>query len=267
VATSALTSVEHPAQAAPPIKANRFLKAKLETSVPNLVRHRLFAHWPRLGLLRLGQFRRVTPISQAWGFDRGLPVDRYYIENFLAERAEDIRGNVLEIMDATYTRRFGGTRVRKSDVLHASEGNPNATIVADLTRANQIPSDIFDCIIVTQTLLLIYDVKSAVKTLHRILKPGGVVLGTVPGITKISREDMRRSGQYWSFTTLSIQRLLEEIFPSGQVQVEAYGNVLTAAAFLYGLAAEELRKTELDHHDPDYEVVIAFRAVKPGLSC
>jgi SAM-dependent methyltransferase len=234
--------------------------------VLGLVRPRLFTHWSGLSLFRFGQFRRVTPISQAWGFDRGLPIDRYYIENFLAGRAEDIRGHVLEMMDATYTRRFGGKRVQKSDVLHASEDNPNATIVADLTRAQQIPSDTFDCIIFTQTLLFIYDVRSVINTLHRILKPGGIVLGTVPGITKISREDMRRSGQYWSFTTLSILRLFEEVFPAEQVEVKAYGNVLTAAAFLYGLATEELRKTELDHRDPDYEVIITFSAAKPTVS-
>jgi SAM-dependent methyltransferase len=227
---------------------------------------RLLTHWAKLGLLRL-QFRRLTPISQAWGFDRGLPIDRYYIENFLARRAEDIRGHVLEIMDSTYTFQFGASRVQKSDVLHASEGNPNATIVADLTCAEEIPSDTFDCIILTQTLLLIYDVRSAIGTIQRILKPGGVVLGTVPGITKISREDMQRSGQYWSFTTLSIRRLLEEAFSAKQVEVEAHGNVLTAAAFLYGLAAEELRKAELDYHDTDYEVVITFRAAKPTASC
>ena len=235
--------------------------------MPGLALPRLFAHWTGLGFLRLGQFRRVTPISHAWGFDRGLPIDRYYIEDFLAGHAQHILGHVLEIMDSTYTCRFGGNRVQKIDVLHASDDNPNATIVADLTRANQIPSGTFDCIILTQTLLFIYDVRSVINTLYRILKPGGIVLGTVPGITKISREDMRRSGQYWSFTTLSIQRLLEEAFPAQQVEVKAYGNVLTAAAFLYGLAAEELRKTDLDHRDPDYEVIIAFKAAKPTVSC
>ena len=232
-----------------------------------LARFRLFNHWTGLGLLRLGQFRRVTPISQAWGFDRGLPIDRYYIEKFLAGHAQDIRGHVLEIMDSNYTVRFGGNRVQKKDVLHSSNDNPAATIVADLTHAEQIPSNIFDCIILTQTLLFIYDARAAINTLARILKPGGTVLGTVPGITKISREDMQRSGQYWSFTTLSIQRLFEEAFSAKQVKVEAHGNVLTAAAFLYGPAAGELRKAELDHQDPDYEVVITFRAVKPGLSC
>ncbi len=223
-------------------------------------------YWPIIERFRFGQLRRLAPVSNAWGFDRGLPVDRYYIENFLARHADDIQGHVLEIMDDAYTRRFGEKRVRKSDVLDISETNPDATIVADLSRGECIPSDTFDCIILTQTLLLIYELRPAIETLHRILKPGGVLLGTAPGITKIGREDMCRSGQYWSFTTLSIQRLFEEAFPAKQVEVKAYGNVLTAAAFLYGLAAEELRKAELNYHDPDYEMIISVRAVKPALA-
>ena len=61
---------------------------------------------------------------------------------------------------------------------------------------------------------------------------------------------------------MSAKRLFEEIFPENNVWVEAYGNVLTAIAFLEGLASEELRREELDHYDPDYPVTIAVRAVK-----
>jgi hypothetical protein len=46
------------------------------------------------------------------------------------------------------------------------------------------------------------------------------------------------------------------------VSVNAYGNVLTASAFLYGLADHELKPEELDFRDPDYEVSIGLRAVK-----
>jgi len=88
---------------------------------------------------------------------------------------------VLEIGEVTYTRRFGGDRVTKSDVLHVVEGNPEATIVGDLTNADNIPSEAFDCVILTQTLHLLYDVKTALANLYRILKPGGILLVTVPG--------------------------------------------------------------------------------------
>jgi len=195
--------------------------------------------------------------------DRGLPVDRYYITRFLAERASEIHGRVLEIGNDAYTRAFGGEGVTQSDVLHVAESNPKVTIVADLTCADDIPSDTFDCIILTQTLQLIYDVPAAIKTVCRILKPGGVVLVTIPGISKISRYDMDRWGQFWSFTSWSAQRLFEEIFPATHVSIKAYGNVLAAVAFLHGLASEELRPEELDYLDPDYELLITIRAVKP----
>jgi len=206
--------------------------------------------------------RRLTPVSRVFGFDRGQCIDRYYIENFLAHHANDIQGHVLEIGDDEYTKSFGGERVTRSDVLHAAEGNTKATIVADLTCANHIPTDTFDCIIFTQTLQFIYDVRAALRTLYRILKSGGVLLATFPGISQISRYDMDRWGDYWRFTTLSARRLFEEVFPPENVTVGAHGNVLVAVAFLHGLSAEELRREELDYHDPDYELIITVRALK-----
>ena len=73
----------------------------------------------------------MEPFSDHYGWDRGTPVDRFYIDAFLAEHAGEIKGRVLEIGDAEYTKRHGGDRVTQSDVLHASPGNPQATIIAD----------------------------------------------------------------------------------------------------------------------------------------
>ena len=42
----------------------------------------------------------TKPVSDHWGWDRGTPVDRYYIEQFLAEHAADVRGRVLEVKDS-----------------------------------------------------------------------------------------------------------------------------------------------------------------------
>ena len=238
--------------------------------LPLPVRRWLWAKWkgteycPPVGWVRFGSLRRVTPLSREFGYDRGLPIDRYYIERFLAKNASDIRGQVLEVGDNAYTLRFGGNRVTKSDVLHVAEGNAQATMVGDLTCADHIPSDSFDCVILTQTLQFIYDFPAALRTVKRILKPGGVVLATVPGISLISRYDRERWGHFWAFTTQSARRLFEEVFLQDHVQITAYGNVLTSASFLYGLATEELRTEELDHLDPDYELIIAVRAVKPA---
>jgi SAM-dependent methyltransferase len=146
-------------------------------------------------------------------------------------------------------------------VLHISEGNPLATIVADLTQADQIASNSFDCILLIQTLQLIYDLPAAIRTIERILKPGGVLLATFPGISQLSADEWAETW-YWSFTTLSARRLFEAVFPAECVEILAYGNVLAATAFLQGLAAEELRREELDQHDPQYQLLLCLRAQK-----
>jgi SAM-dependent methyltransferase len=210
----------------------------------------------------IGSLRRTTPVSEL-GADRGQIIDRYYIEQFLTTHKDDVRGHVLEFSDDSYARSFGGTRLTQVDVLEATSGNPAATIVAVLEQAPQIPADTFDCIICTQVLQFVYDLRAGVRTLYRILKPGGVLLLTAPGIQKIDREGMDAWGEYWRFTSLALRRLFAEVFPEDQIMVRAYGNVLTAAAFLYGYAVEDLRRQDLDYFDPDYEGPIGLRAVKP----
>ncbi len=216
---------------------------------------------PPLGKVRFGNLRRLTPISREWGFDRGLPIDRYYIEKFLASHHEDIKGHVLEIGDDSYIRKFGKDRVNRVDILHLFEGFPNATIIGDLAFADHIPPDSFDCIILTQTLQLIYDVRAAINNIYRVLKPGGVLLATFPGISQTYDNEW---GKYWcwNFTSLSASRLFEEWFGSSNVCVKSYGNVLTAVSFLHGLAAEELSEQELEFRDEGYQLLLTVRAVK-----
>ena len=211
--------------------------------------------------MALGDLRRVTPISGAFGLERGVPVDRYYIERFLGAHVPHIKGRVLEIGDDRYTRRFGGERVLRSDVLHAAPGNPQASIVADLTRADHLPAARFDCIICTQTMQMIYDIHAALRNLHRLLRPGGVLLVTTAGIARIGRrEGIDAWGEYWHLTSQSAHRLFGEVFQPDGVEVKVYGNVLAAVAFLHGLGTEELRQDELDYLDPDYEVIIGIKA-------
>jgi len=238
------------------------LQQAIKWVVPPVLYRPILNWWRQPRPMRWGTLRRLTPVSRVFGFDRGLCIDRYYIENFLAHHADDIHGRVLEIGDDAYTRKFGSERVTKSDVLHVAEGNPKATIVADLTCTDHIRTDTFDCIIFTQTLQFIYDMRAAIRHLHRILKPGGVLLATFPGISQISRYDMERWGDFWRFTDASTRRLFAEVFGPDNVTIQTYGNVLVACAFLHGLAANELSASELDFADPEYQVVITVRATK-----
>jgi len=218
--------------------------------------------WPPVNFVRFGSFKRLSPISNVFGLDRGFPVDRYYIEDFLEENCNLIYGHVLEIGDNIYTKKYGDNKVTKSDILHAVEGNKKANIVADLTKASHIPSNTYDCIILTQTLQFIFDLQAAIKTIHRILAPGGTLLVTIPGISRVSSYDMDRWGDYWRFTSLSAQRIFEDLFPLENINVKSYGNVLTAITSLHGLAASELKTSELNKVDVNYEVIISIRVMK-----
>jgi SAM-dependent methyltransferase len=227
-------------------------------------RQRLRA-WPPVGLGRFGM-RRLKPVSRHFGFDRGDPIDRHYIDQFMRRHGAApgvIRGTVLEVSEPLYTERFGDRgRLERIEILDASPENPRATVVADLRDAPELASESFDCVICTQTLHFIYEVRSAVETLHRMLKPGGTLLVTVPGIQQIYPPEMETWGDYWRFTCLSAERLFEEFFDPGSLTVETYGNVFTASAFLYGVAAQELKRSQLDFRDPDYQVLIGIKAVK-----
>ena len=216
-----------------------------------------------VGSVNFGGLRRLSPISAVFGQDRDLlTIERYYIEQFLAANAADITGRVLEMGDPTYIRKFG-KGVTQEDVLNYVEGNPKATIVADLTDAPHIPDNTFDCIIITQTLQMIFEVDKAIKTLHRILKPGGVVLCTSHGMTRVARrEGVDDWGEYWHFTTQSKRRLFRAVFPRDNVAVSTVGNIFTCICNLHGLGASEIDQTELDSHDPNFEMLVLVRAVK-----
>jgi glycosyltransferase involved in cell wall biosynthesis len=248
-------------------KIKQNLIAKLKKNLPDggqklLFKKQFFKRYtPPLGKVNAGDFERSTPFSLEFGYDRGGPIDRYYIEAFLEQNKKRVYGRVLEIGDNEYTMRYGGTHVTTSDILHIDATNKKATFIGDLSNAPQLPSDSFDCIVLTQTLHFIYDFKAALQTCHRILKPGGSLLLTVPGISHIDQGEWKEYW-LWAFTDKSMRRLMNEFFESDAVEIKAYGNVFVATAFLYGIGLPEFKKKYLDYHDPSYQVIISVKAVK-----
>jgi len=207
----------------------------------------------------LGTLRRTTPMSEHYGRDRGTPIDRYYIDRFLVGERGAIKGTVLEVLNREYTDRFG-EGVEHSDVLDIDPANGDATIVADLAAADVIPSDLFDCFVLTQTLQYVYDLEAALGHVHRILRPGGTVLCTVPAVSRIDRRAL--DSEYWRLTAAACQRLFGDAFAGGEVAVRARGNVLTSIGFLAGMAAEELSARHLERDDPFFPLVVTIRATK-----
>ena len=207
-----------------------------------------------------GDLRRVEPISAVWGIDRGLPVDRYYINHFLEKNRRDIRGRVLEVKDPGYTQAYG-SMAECTDVVDIAQDNPSATLISDLSARGSLPEAKYDCFILTQTLHIIYEIRNVIENAYRTLRPGGVLLTTLPCVSRIDYESGLEQDQ-WRFTPASARRLFEDIFGVAQVSIESHGNVLTCSSFLMGLAAADLTAEELNHHDPYFPLLICVRAVK-----
>ena len=204
----------------------------------------------------------TTPISNDFGLSRGTPIDRYYIEFFLKENEVDIKGTTLEIAENTYTKQFG-CGVTSFEVLHVDKSNRKATIIGDLARPDTLPEKMVDCFICTQTLNFIFDVRRAIEGCFKLLKDGGVFLGTVSGISQVSRYDMDRWGDYWRFTDLSLKKLFAEYFRESNIAIRTFGNVFAANAFLQGIALEDIEdRSLLNVRDPDYQVTLGIRAVR-----
>jgi SAM-dependent methyltransferase len=208
----------------------------------------------------LGGLRRTTPFT-TWGAERGGSIPRAYIAEFLGQHEADIHGRVLEIASDRYASLFGA-RVDQVDILDVHEDNEHATFIADLADAPSVPDNTYDCVIVTQVLSWIYDVRAGFRTAHRILAPDGVMLATTPGLARQAPVEKKLFGEWWHFTAMSATRVAEETFGKGNVEVQTYGNVLAAAASLFGLGQDDLAPEELAIHDPAFEVVVAIRAVK-----
>jgi SAM-dependent methyltransferase len=202
----------------------------------------------------------VRPLSDG-PWDRGQPIYRDYLELFLHDASSVIRGRCLEFQDDTYTSRFGGDRVSTIDILHRDPGNPNATIVADLTTENGISGDSYDCIICTHVLHGVFDFEKMVAELHRILKPNGVLLVAVPHIVRWNPQS-ENFDEYWRFTEEGLRILLAKHFGAGNVMVRGYGNSLTAAGSLRGLVARDFTRAEVQYHDSRFAMELCASATK-----
>jgi SAM-dependent methyltransferase len=210
---------------------------------------------------RWGNLRRVRPFSTSYGFDRGTPIDRYYLDAFFRANQALITGRVLEVQLPSYTKRFG-QRVEQS---HSVDINPQfgATYTCDLADAPQIPSDYYDCFLLPNTLQHVETLRPALQTMLRVTKPGGTMLASAAGFLPLIPD----GADFWRLSAQGWRRLLAEEWPDCELAVESHGNCLAAIAAMHGLAQEELSVEELDAEDPRYPVLVTIRcrkARRPG---
>ncbi len=200
--------------------------------------------------------RDVKPISTKFGFDRGTPIDRYYIEQFMSQNSHLVKGHCLEIVENTYTKKYGRGKVVSSDILDNNQKNRNATIVADLRDLDSLPKNKYDCLIITQTFGMIDEYEKAIRECRKILKKGGALLATVSFFSPILEK-----GSLWRFTPQGAELIFSKIFGERNVEVSTFGNVMSSQCFWVGMATEELTKKELDHNDPRFPCIITIKAI------
>lgn len=205
--------------------------------------------------------KSTKPLSNYHGFDRGAPIDRFYIENFLEQNKEVISGGCLELLNNDYTLKYGGSKVSKSDVLDIDKSNKNATIIDDLRSLRGIADNSYDCLILTQVLQFIDDTTAAISQCYRILKPGGTILVTLPSLSRIDPIS-GQAGDYWRFTVASASYLFNKDFKPEQTEVKSWGNVRSGLYFYAGLAQEDSLVKTLEKNDPDFPLIITVKATK-----
>lgn len=215
----------------------------------------------RIRPVRWGNLRRLRPLSSRFGFDRGTPVDRYYLDSFFRDHSSDISGCVLEVRDPDFSGRFGHD-ITKLDLVDIDPSNDGASIIADLGDRGALPTERYDCIVIPQTLQFVHDVDAALSNAFQSLALGGVLLVTMPAISK--REHHLPDVDRWRVMPTGLAKLLRRSCPDAEINVRGFGNLLSAVAFLEGIASEELSVAELEAHDPEYPILTCGSVRRSG---
>jgi SAM-dependent methyltransferase len=205
-----------------------------------------------------GNLRRTRPFSSDFGFDRGTPIDRYYVLKFMERHRQRISGDVLEIQQTGYTRMFA-RNLRRS---HSVDIDPQhgTTYVCDLAHSEGIlASDTYDCFLMPNTLNHLRELELCLANALRVLKPGGVILATVATLVPLTPNFL----DYWRLTPAGWKDVTARVWPQCSVGLQVYGNVLSTAAAMMGVASEELTPEELDVEDPRYPVLVGMLCEKP----
>ncbi len=206
----------------------------------------------------LAPIMQVEPISTKYGFDRGTPIDRYYIENFIKANKDLIKGVCLEITDTAYIDKYGEGKVTKADALDINKNNKMATVYGDLRDLSNIDSNSYDCLIITQTFVMIDEYEAALRECHRILKPGGFALVTMPCLGPVWNID----SHYWRWTRASAEYLFRKYFPNDSLEVQTYGNAFAGQCFWVGMALEEVPTDKLNENDKFFPVIVSVKVRK-----
>ncbi len=223
---------------------------------------------PVIRQLRCVQFRRLQPLGN--GRQRGTPIVRAYWADYLRAHQADIRGHGLEIGTSVTLRQYGGAAIQRADALDLAAHSPEITVVGDLSRADHIPSDTYDCFLNQFSMHVIFDVESALYHSVRMLKPGGVLLVNFSCVDYYFPRglDMHTGAPFflfWWFTPIHVENLLRNVgLTEADYEITMYGNLFARVAYQMNVPAEELTRREMEYVDVGHPLLVCARVVKPS---
>jgi hypothetical protein len=205
---------------------------------------------------RWGNLRRLRPFSDHFGFERGTPVDRFYLHRFLASNADKIRGAVLEIQRSDYTSKYGVSITESHSLDISPQFEP--TYLCDLADAHVVTSDRYDCFLLPNTLNVLRDISSCLREMVRVVRPGGSVLAAAACLGPF----MTEAPDYWRMGVAGWSELATQCWNGHDWVVEGHGNLIAASAAMMGLAHEELNTRELEFQDDRYPILVTLSCTK-----
>lgn len=207
------------------------------------------------GAIEYSDFKRYAPLCHDYGYSRGTPIDRYYLEQFIREIRSYVVGYTLEIggsRENQYLYGFTNAMSYKTMDMHQK---PEVDITGDIHDPNSLGSNSFDSIILFNVLEHCEKPWIVVENIYNWLTKRGSVFCMVPNSQRIHRDPK----DYWRILPDGMRSLFAK-FPIKQLYL--YGNPITTIATMMGVAAEELSSEELNSFNSEYLVATCIYACK-----
>lgn len=207
------------------------------------------------------------PVERAQGALIGKSIKRFYVDNYIYKNRRSIRGVVGEMEDRRYTELYGDTRrIRESYIIEHYVDFPENErfgLDMDLSTGEGVIAEKFDCFICTQTLTYIINLEKAIDSLIKMLKQGGILLITFPGMLhRASAQELDAYKPLYGILPSAIHKLLTPYLDNIEYSMEVYGNVKCAVATLYGIPSDVFTEEEMLKKDEDYPLLVGMKIKK-----
>jgi hypothetical protein len=118
-----------------------------------------------------------------------------------------------------------------------------------------------DWVVLDRCLQRLPEMAHALEEVVGRLRPGAALVTLFTGIARAEPGGRR---PLWSVAPYAARRLHEERLELERVEVEQFGNVTLALAWLYRLPADDLTEREFAAVDPAYPVLVSVTASRRG---